>query len=305
MVNPNFQMEPPELPNAYRDRAVDEANAWVARFAPLILEEQVLSESDVRKRIETIHQLRGVGPALRDRLDSVGGPGEQELTDTLADAIEQLDSVERDLRIRLARLSPGDPAGIVDLEALKDKLAERAARHEIGMTTELAQPTQLDLKISAGNKAAAAALGIFALGWNAFTAVHATFMIGGMFSAFGWPALALLAFYAIFFAAGGAMAVGALNAASTEEIRVDGLELTVIRKLGRWERRKMYVLAPDSRAEIGVSTSGFNTNNNRNTPKPAIILPDANGNEVTLGTSATDHQRSQAIARINAYLDSV
>lgn len=305
MVNPNYSMDPPELPNAYRDRAVDEANSWVARFAPLIMEDEPLTEADVRKRIDVVRQLRGVGPALRDRLTSVGGPGEQELTSTLGEALEQLDSVERDLRVRLGRLAPGDPTGIVNLDALQDKLAERAARHEVGMMTDLAQPSQLELKISPGSKAAATGIGIFALGWNAFTAVHATFMIGGMFSAFGWPALGLLAFYAIFFAAGGAMAVAALNAASTEEIRIDGMDLSVIRRLGKWERKKIYRLGPESRAEIGMASSGFNSGNNRSGPRPAIIIPDGEGNQVTLGTSATDMQRNAAIAKINAYLDSV
>lgn len=298
-------MEPPELPNAYRDQAVDEANAWVARFAPLVMEEQVLTEEDVRKRIETVHRLRSVGPALRDRLTSVGGYSELELTSTLGSALDQLDSVEEDLRIRLGRLAPGDPEGIVNLNALKDKLAERAARREVGMMTDLAQPTELDLQISKGNRSAAMGIGTFAFAWNAFTLVHATFMIGGMFSAFGWIALGLLAFYSIFFAVGGVMAMSAINMASTEDIHIDGHEMTLTRKLGKWERKKKYTLGPNSKARLGTSTSGVTTNSNRSGPKPVIFLTDVDDNDITLAMSSTDLMRAQSVDKINAYLESV
>jgi len=293
-------MQPPELPNPYREQAVDEANAWVARFAPLVMEDSSLTEADVRKRMATIHQLRGTGTALRDRLLSVGGPSEVELTGTLAAAVDQLDSVEDDLRRRLAALAPGDPAGMVDLDRLRDKLAERAAQNEAGMISNLAQPAQLELEITKGNKAGAAAAGLFALVWNGFTLVHAIFMIGGMFMAFGWVALFMLLFYSIFFAAGAAITMSAVNTASTESVSIDGFEMTVSKKLGGWVRKKTYKLSPRTRAEVGVNNQGARFNNRRSTP--AIIMGDEFGNQINLGEHASDIQRTTACEKINAYL---
>lgn len=292
------------VPNPYQEQAVGEANAWVARFAPLIMEEEAIDQAEVKRRLQTVRELQQTGVALRDRLTSVAGPEEQELTATLHSAIDQLPTVESDLRSRLGRLAPGDPDGTVDLDALQDKLAERAARNEVGVPTELAQPSKLDFKICPGNKAMASFLGIFALGWNSFTAFHATLMIGGMFHAFGWGALALLGFYGIFFAAGFGLVMAALNAASDESIAVDHDELTVSRKLGSWIRKKEYKLGPDSRAEISLDAgTGFSSGSNRNTPKPAIVITDVNGSQIVVGSSATDLQRQTAVQKINAYLE--
>lgn len=290
---------PPPLPDAYHDQAVAEANAWVARFAPLVMQDEVLTEEEVRRQLETVHQLRSVGPALRDRITSVGGPDEQELATTISSAVDHLDGLERDLRTRLATLAPGDPAGIVNLEALQDRLAEREARTEVGL---YGQPEKLELKVSGANWAAAGFLGLFSFGWNSFTAVHATLMIGGMFKSFGWPALFLLGFYAIFFAAGFGMVLAALNSASTESIEIEDGELTVSRKFGRWVRRKNFRLGPNSKATIGMSTSGFRASNQNRAPKPAIVLADIDGSEVSFGDNAAPTQQQMIVDKINAYL---
>lgn len=292
---------PPPLPDTYRDQAVSEANAWVARFAPLVMQDDVLTEDEVRHRLETIRQLRSVGPALRDRISSVGGPEEQELAVTLASAVDHLDGVEKDLRTRLATLAPGDPAGIVDLDVLQDRLAEREARTEVGL---FGQPEKLELKVCGANWAAAGFLGLFSFGWNSFTAVHATLMIGGMFKSFGWPALFLLGFYAIFFAAGFGMVLAAINSASTESIEIEDGELTVFRKLGRWVRRKSYRLGPNSKATIGMSTSSFRSSNQNRTPKPTIVVADIDGSEISFGDNAAPTQQQMIVDKINAYLSS-
>lgn len=294
-------MEPPELPNPYREQAIDEAQAWVARFAPLVLQNAPLNEPEVRQRMNVIHQLRGTGAALRDRLRSVGGPNEVELTSTMAAAVDQLDSVEDDLRRRLAAVAPGDPDGIVNLDLLRDKLAERAAQAEAGMMSTLAQPDQLELEITKGNKAGAVGTGLFALFWNGFTLVHAAFMITGMFMAFGWVALFLLLFYAIFFGAGAAITMAAINTASTESVSLDGLDLTVNRKFGKWVRTKKYRLGARARAEVGMTTAGVRSGN-RSRHQPAILLPDEHGNQITLGQHGTDIQRTTAVQKINDYL---
>lgn len=292
---------PPPLPDIYRDQAVGEAQAWVARFAPLVMEDNVLTEAEVRHRLETIHQLRGVGPALRDRLTSVGGPDHQELVGTLHSAVEQLDDVERDLRIRLASLAPGDPLGIVDLDQLQDRLAERAARTEVGVTDI---PSKLDMKVSAGSWAAAGFLGLFSFGWNSFTAVHATLMIGGMYQSFGWPAFFMLGFYAIFFTVGIGMMIAALNAASSESIELNGHDLTVKRKLGFWERRKSYRLGPDSKAEISIHGDPGIQPANKRSPKPTVVLSDMEGRMVTIGSNAAPPHQKLVADKINAYLES-
>ncbi|MEQ1935373.1 MAG: hypothetical protein ABL962_16055, partial [Fimbriimonadaceae bacterium] len=143
--------------------------------------------------------------------------------------------------------------------------------------------------------------GLFSVGWLSFTTFHATLMIGGFKQAFGWGALALLGFYAIFFAVGIGMAIAGANAASREEIVLDGYDLTVTKTLAGWIRKKTHRLGPDSIAEISTTTP--TTMNNRNSrPVPCIALNDAEGNAVTLGLGGTDAMRAANIERINAYL---
>jgi len=215
----------------------------------------------------------------------------------------QLESIEGDFRKQLAKLIPGDPEGIADLEQINDRLAERLARQEVGLETEAAVPEVLEMKVGAPNRAGAVGIGVFGVGWTSFTTVHAVFMIGGMYQAFGWGALGLLAFYAIFFLAGFAMLAAAADAASTEHIVLDVRKLAVIKSLGPWIRRKDYQLPPDTQATIGeMETSRMRAGNAPSKPATVVQLHDVDGNAINFAANATDFQRRQVLERVNAYL---
>ena len=95
----------------------DQANAWLARFAPLVMSPSAgLTESEVRKRLESVERLKSEAGSLRPRLGSLRLE-DADLANTVEQALRQLDSVEEELRRTLGKLVPGDPAGLVDLDA--------------------------------------------------------------------------------------------------------------------------------------------------------------------------------------------
>lgn len=288
------------------EAATDQANAWVARFAPLIMNDRVLTAEEVKDLLKRLDQLRAEAPGVRGQLSLYGAQIEPSLATTFDHAVEQLDSVEEDLRKRLGKLAPGDPEGIADLERLQERLAERRARQEIGAPTGLDVGPVLEMRTAPSNLIGAAFMGLFATGWLAFTTFHAIFMIGGMMQAVGLWALFLLLFYSIFFGVGFAMAAGALSMASRESIRLEGTTLTVERRLGFWVRTKTHRVDPSKRARIG--TPQFSKKNHgpasvKNDGK-AVILLDAEGNEVALAAQASHALRKDICERVNAYLQS-
>jgi hypothetical protein len=282
------------------DEATVRANAWVARFAPLVMDGGILTEAHLRERLRIVDELRSEASEVRRRLG--GDEAHAALVRTVDRAMDQLGPIESELRMALGRLAPGDAAGRADLDLLDMKLAEREAREEMGLAQGPVIPERLEMDTSPGNIPAAIGLGIFGTGWTAFTAVHATFMIGGMAQAFGVLALGLLAFYAIFFAAGFGMLIGATNTAADESIELDGRKLTVWRTLGGWRRSKTYILDPLCEAEITtLPVEGTSTGNHKSF-QPHVVLTDERGRPVHIATGTTAAQRQRVRDQINAYL---
>lgn len=280
----------------------DQANAWVAKFAPLVMTSEILTEAEVRERIKSSERLQAEGRYLSSRLSEISET-DTDLISTFESAIGQLDSIETDYRKQLGLLRPGDPEGIANLEAINEKLSERLARKEIGLETNATIPEVLELKVSPGNKVAAVGLGVFGLGWNSFTLLHATLMIGGMYKAFGFAAFAMLAFYAIFFMVGIGMWIAAYNSGASESIRLEGRELTVTKVLGPWRKDRTYKLGPKATADIAaMQISQVSTNQTSKKPTPVVQLHDVNGNGIGFGASATDALRRETRDKINAYL---
>ena len=292
MVNPHWEGV------ATKDEVVDLANAWVAQFAPLVMDDPSASVPDLKDRIATAVRLQAESCDLRTLIAPFVAE-EPDLAATVEKAVTQLPSLEGDLRRRLARLAPGDPSGIADYRAIQDRLEERAARQELGVPTEEEVPSVLELDVADGNWAAAAGLGVFAFGWNSFTLFHCVMMIGGMSKTFGWGALGLLGFYAIFFGVGGLMAVGSFMAASKETLKIDGADLTSTYRLGRLEwtvRRKLDLQVP---ARVGVP-EGTTSSDSR--PKTTVVLTDVKGKEFTIGQNAGRARLDALCDKINAYL---
>jgi len=281
--------------------ARDAANAWLARFAPLVMDDQVPTEREVRDRLKIVDLLRQQGPQVRRGVRSQGDLN-WELMTTLDRASEQLDSLELGLRRQLSLLAPGDPEGVADLERLNERLAVRSARQEIGLSGNREMPAVLELKTSPANFAQAVGIGVFGFGWTSFTTVHAIFMIGGFSQAFGWLALGLLGFYSIFFLVGFAMMSAAVNSACDESITLDGRTLTLRRTLGKWVREKRHSLAPNAKAEIGKVDAVKMGTGRSNAVTPALIVADADGRPISFGAGQTTEQRESLRDRINAYL---
>ena len=286
--------------------ARDGANRWLARFAPLLDDREHSSADECRRRLDLIDELRTEGDPALSTLEARAEGEDAALLTTLRDAVGQIDGLEADLKRRLGLLAPGDPEGLVDLDALRARLAEAAARRELGAPPLLgtAAPARLDLPLSAPNWAAGGFMGIFSLGWLSFTTFHAFLMIGGIASTgIGWGALALLPFYGIFWAVGLGMAATALQSASSESLTLEGDTLVVRRRLGPWTRERRTTLGPDSRAYLtspGVFAS--RSGPDRAAVAPEIAVQDAQGREVRFGRGCPPHQQEQVIARLNQHL---
>lgn len=294
------------MPNFEQTEAVEHsrraAQAWVARFAPLVMDDAPLNAQALRSRLAIVESLRQDEAELDGAMQALSGLEDADLVETVRQARGQLGGLEQELRRRLAQAAPGDPAGVVDLDALQERLDDREARLGLGLPPNT--PAILRTETSPSNPAAALGIGVFGFGWTSFTAFHATMMIGGMSRAFGWGALALLPFYGIFFLVGFGMLAAAYGAACRESIELNGHDLTVIRKLGPFERRKTYRLAPNCEATIGSPAAAgmFTARRSGSTPQLGILLVQEDGKPLAIGQNCLPQVRTDLCKRINAYL---
>lgn len=289
------------LQSGDRERLRQEAHAWVARLAPLLVDDPAATEAELRERIARLEELHRTLPDVFLLKSSVDEE-DQRLLGTVEKAARQLPNLEEGLRRRLALLAPGDPQSRVDLEQVQERLAELEAREELGLKPDVVPTGSLELKTSPGNLQAGAFLGVFGLGWTAFTTVHAFFMIGGMWRAFGPLALALLLFYAIFWAVGFGMLSMALATAADESIRLDGNLLTVRRAFGPFVRERTYVVDTKRPARVERVSGGASESGRTTSMMKAVVLTDADGRPILLAAGTTSSKREEVVRRINAYL---
>lgn len=285
--------------------AREEANRFLAEVSPLLQGETPTENAQgLRNWIQTVERLQGKSARLRMDLELLMDPSDQILKATAVQVLNQLPTLEEDLRKRLARLAPGDPEGRVDLDRLRDRLAEREARQEMGVSTDLEIPAVLEQKVSDPNWMGGLFMGVFGFGWTAFTTVHAIFMIGGMATAFGWAALGLLAFYSIFFLVGFAMLAGAAASCSTESIRLEGRELTITYQFFGITYRRKATLDPAAKITIGKAMTKFknSTDSDGGGGQRSILLTTAEGKEVSLGANASEVQKEALVKKLTAYL---
>ncbi|MCX7798930.1 MAG: hypothetical protein N2109_01145 [Fimbriimonadales bacterium] len=287
-----------------REQLRREAHAWMAQFAPLLSEDPALTDREIRERLQRLQTLERTAPDLFLLKSSVD-PEDQRLLDTLGAALRQIPALEEGLRRRLAQVAPGDPEGQVDLERLRERLAEIEAKRELGMEVGPQSPGSLQLKTSPGNIGGAVFLGLFGIGWTAFTTVHAVLLIGGMWRALGPLALALLPFYAIFWAVGIGMLAGAFHAAADESIELVGNVLRVRRSVAGFRSERTYVLDPTkpAREERAAGSAGAFRSQSR--LSKAIVLTDQDGRPIAIGMGTTSSHRAEMVRRINAFLAAV
>lgn len=251
----------------------ERVEAWIARFAPLVMNDDAIQADQIQNRLLLIEDLARSAPEmLTEARGTLTLP--PTLHTTFDQAVSQLPAIEEGLRRRLAEVARGNPDGLVDLTALMGKLAETKARTEMGVNPLETGP--IEEVVQHRSLAAAGFLGIFATGWTAFTTLHAIFMIGGMASAFGPAALFLLLFYAIFFFAGFAMYAAAYQAGCKMTLRLEGRRATVKREFGPIVSEKAIEVAEGSEATIEASNLPVAGNKNAKRIK-AVTLRDASG----------------------------
>lgn len=258
------------------------------------------TETEVMQRLGVILDLKKRSSFLKMRLGDMGHEN-WELADTFRRALDQLPSLEDDTRKLLGVLRPGDPRGLPDLDALQDRLGEREARQEIGVSTSLEPGQTLQEIASPSQPGAAAGQLLFGAGMLAFVTFHAIMMIGGMYMAFGPLAFLLLAFYSIFYFAGFAMISSAYKAAAEEKITLNGRLLKIDRTLGPLATSKEHFIAPGSKPRIGRPNIAVSTRQQQ-IPQNAILLTDVDGKEVAIGMGMTHERREQLRDKIAAYL---
>jgi hypothetical protein len=294
---------PPVLTPLEAAAAREQAYQWLARFAPLLDPVGALDASECRRRLEGTEKLRATAPDVVAALEAAGPNVDAELLWTFQEAQRQLDGIQDDLRERLGRLAPGDPAGRTDLTDLRSRLAERAAREELDAalpTSVMAEGPSLMLSTSPPNLGAAAGQGLFAIAWLAFTTFHATFMIGGAAKAFGFGALLLLAFYGLFWAVGIGTALSALRAAAAETVEFTGRRMTLRRRLFGIESVRDYSLGPESRAGLvppAIREKGGVTKE--------LMVRDERGREIRFGSGRPEAEQRETMRRINSYLQAL
>lgn len=290
------------LSSTRRQEAVQQANSWLARFAPLLDDADQLNAESCRARLHQVPALRAEGDQVLLRLQEHACQTDAPLLTTLRDAVRELDGQEAGLRRRLALLEPGDPQGAVDLNDLRTRLAEVAARREVAeVSGTYSGSTSLELHTSPANWGSAIFMGIFSFGWLSFTTVHAIFMIGGMSHAFGWMALFMLGFYAIFWAAGLAMAWGAILSASREHLKADGSQVTLTRSFLGWTWSKHYPVSAESRAYVKQSGSRSSDSG----PSYQAAFTTSEGREITFASGRPMPELERLTSRLNDYLRTI
>jgi len=291
--------QPEEQYSTSNTNALENADRWLAIFAPMLEFDQAGTAKEMERRIKLLRQLRSNSAEVQRALSSSEEVGAADRLDVVTKATQQLDSIEDEYQKRLAVEQPGHALSMANLDALKDKLAENAARMEVGADILTPFEGHLEIETAKGSLAAAAGVGIFATGWLSFTTLHAVLMIGGMARAIGWGALALLAFYAIFYFAGFAMAYGAFIAGSNETVSIDGTRLVWLRKWGPIRMRREYELDATQRAQIGKAQLG-NSNNKAGTA--VVQLVDAAGKTINIGAGSNLQQLQKIQQQLNGYL---
>ncbi len=281
----------------------DLANQWLAKFAPLISSDEIPYEADtIRQQMSTIAGLKSDAPELLRLLQNLTDNSDLRIRETIVDAVEQLDSIEQPLRRQLAKVAPGDPRGVIDVESLKERLAERNAKQEIGVTETSQVPAIIELETSPPNKTVAMGAGIFGIAWTSFTTLHCIAMVGGMYHAFGIAALGLLLFYSIFFMVGFAMLGSSMNSLCTESITLNGRTLTINQKFKNWNRTKSFELSDDTIAKVGRPQAGTTQTSNNSAPLQTINLTDSKGKGISFGASTTYEFKQKLAKKINEYL---
>lgn len=299
--------ESSQTPNAWRlsstplnrETVHNEAQSYLARLAPLLYSLQTDDPSECERALKTVAQLRANGDRILSELEQTATPSDDELVTTFRAAVTQSGTIEEALRRRLAILRPGSPESRVDLASLRAGLAQVAARQELAETTGVTYEDEprVEAMLSRSNWGSGLGMLLGALAMTAFVTVHATFLVGAFFHAVGPPALFLLLFYALFYAAAFGLLSNALSAISDQTLILEGNELIVRSKLGFWTREKRRTLGPNSRASVTQAQM-----RRKGQLATEIAVVDADGREFRIGRFVPEPLKQPTVERINRYV---
>jgi hypothetical protein len=121
----------------------NEAEAWLARFAPLVMREPS-SSAELAERITLARDLDAASTQVLASLAAAEDYQSLRVRQTIEAARDQLPGIIDDLRRNLAEADPGHAEAAVDLEALQSRLAERAAFKELGLRPSMRRPLRTD-----------------------------------------------------------------------------------------------------------------------------------------------------------------
>ncbi|MBL8047239.1 MAG: hypothetical protein JNJ45_01025 [Chthonomonas sp.] len=255
-----------------------ESEQWVARFAPLILNDKPLSAEQLRARLDSIEQLRVSGKQLWSQVEASPDVRE-ELKTTLMSALEQLPSIRYDLLDALENQRQGHP---LNLDKLQDTLAEREARQEMEVATSVV-PNVYTAETSFGKTSSV-------FGWL-FTLFVAAFVMFRSCSdeASAAQKLPTNEMIPVWFAVLIVIALLVLAAQTwrgcvNEEVRIEDNTLYIRRYFGLYDSTKQYKLGPDSRVVDISFQQGHETVN-------ALRITVANGSVVKFAHYATSISR--------------
>ncbi|MBL8047238.1 MAG: hypothetical protein JNJ45_01020 [Chthonomonas sp.] len=268
-----------------------ESEQWIARFAPLILNDKPLSGDQLRARLDSIEQLRTSGSQLWSQVEASPDVRE-ELKTTLMSALEQLPSIRYDLLDAMENLRQGRP---LNLNQVQDTLADREARQEMRLSTSVVPKTlRIKTENAAPERVGGAFLGIsmmigiaFLVRWELFLRAGATAP-----TSFILVGCSILAFVGAW-----AMVRTSLDKCQNEEVYLDGQRLTIHRYFGPFDTRRTYTLAE------GAKVSEINYRDSERRRLHALVVNDANGAEIRFGSNQNIvDRRMQIIEEMNNYL---
>jgi hypothetical protein len=261
----------------------EQAHAWLAQFATLLTNPASLGLEDARRSLELLRILRENAGATAIRLQAEAGPDDMELAGTLREAVGHLDVIEAELKSHLARVAPGDPEGMVDLAAIRSRMAKLAARSEV--KTSPAPISHLKLRVPPMEPASRTSGMVVLCGYSAaWWALLFPWLLAMQASLFGAALFGLVwgALWAL-----GLKQFGK-NRCAGEEVILYGNNLVILRTFLIWRWKEEHRLAPDSRALH---------EENR------LILEDDEGTPVTLARGRYRKGRMILAERINIYLN--
>ncbi|MCU0316648.1 MAG: hypothetical protein MUC92_08650 [Fimbriimonadaceae bacterium] len=279
-----------------REMLVRQANTWLSDFSLSLSPPPGCSATDLGKLAKKCEDLAMGGSGLLSELRRVAEPEDEPLLLMLQQSIDQVPGVELDLRKRLARVSTTGEGGWVDFNDLRVKLAELAARREIGASSVAEIPSVLELSLGKRNVLAGLSVGVFALAWNSFTLFHAIAMIGRLSKVVGFFTIFLAGFYALFFGVGAGLIFATFEFFCDKELILEGNLCTVRRRLGRFVHDWKKTLHPETRAELMV------TSRTEDTTRRQIVLKDEKGNPFNLPEIPLVSDATKVVDQINSYL---